>query len=208
MSPHNLLCFCQCSCWDWTDVTMAIIGAFTWPLLANVELNCWIYISCYRDLLKLLHRLVKLVTSIFRPMPKCSKRNAKDNNRSSNHLLSEHFQCVDIYKHVHPLSAIAATNIIHCIQTLSSCNIRVLNWWWHLSGFWPLKQINHLPSQIDECVDRVGSGNGSDLFYNWSEKSCDVDNLSQSILKGLACDKVETELEVMSFFPELSCACY
>ena len=63
-------------------------------------------------------------------------------------------------------------------------------------------------ANIYECVDRVGSGNGSDFFYNWSEKSCDVDNLSQSILKGLACDKVETELEMMSFFPELSCACY
>ena len=25
MSPHNLLCSCQCSCWDWTDVTLAII---------------------------------------------------------------------------------------------------------------------------------------------------------------------------------------
>ena len=101
MSPHYLLCSCQCSCWDWTDVTMAIIGAtFTWPLLANVELNCWIYKSCHMDLLQLLHRIVKVVTCIFRPLPKCSKRNAKDNSKSSNHLLSEHFQCADIYKHV------------------------------------------------------------------------------------------------------------
>ena len=46
------------------------------------------------------------------------------------------------------------------------------------------------------------------FFTTGPKSSCGVDNLSQSILKGLACDKVETELEVMSFFPELSCACY
>ena len=156
MSPHNLLCSCQCSCWDWTDVTLAIIGAkITWPLLAYVELNCWIYNSCYRDLLKVLHRFVKVVACIFRPLPKCSKRIAKDNSKSPDHQLPEHFRCVDICKYVHPLSTMAVregwryqigwffwyrhpslTNIIHCLQTLSSCNIGMLNWWWHLSGFW------------------------------------------------------------------------
>ena len=102
MSPHNLLCSCQCSGWDWTDVTLAIIGArFTWPLLANVELNCWIYKSCYRGLLKLLHGFVKVVTCICRPLPKFQNEMQKTTVENSNHLLSEHFQCVDIYKHDH-----------------------------------------------------------------------------------------------------------
>ena len=137
MSPHNLLCSCQCSCWDWTDVTLAIIGArFTWPLLANVELNCWIYKSCYRGLLKLLHGFVKVFTCLCRPLPKCSKRNAKDNSRK---FKSPTIWALPVCWYLQTcslLSAIAVSNIIHCPQTLSSCNIGMLNWWWHLSGFW------------------------------------------------------------------------
>ena len=38
-----------------------------------------------------------------------------------------------------------------------------------MTSFRFLKQIDHLLSQRDECVDRVGFGNGSNIFYNWSE---------------------------------------
>ena len=113
------------------------------------------------DLSKLLHVFVALCLNVQNEMQKTTVEN-------SNHLLSEHFQCVEL---ISTNLFIALCNCSNQHYPLSANIIQLQHRSAELvmTSFRFLKQINHLPSQIDECVDRIGFGNGSNFFYNWSE---------------------------------------